>query len=183
MKRLTRRFIACAIACLPALSLFAALAAPPKPPTLGATVQGPTITVPDPKLPGRLQLMVHAREIRGTSEGGGFGGTMSSVYAQLYQQGQPSAILTAPLAVASSRQKAVVVTATGGVVVKSLTQPGTRLTADKMVWYAGQNKIIATGHVVYKDGKTGAVLTGPSMTADTRMQTVQMGPGRAAANV
>ncbi len=159
------------------------LAAPTKPPSLGASVQGPVITVPDPKRPGKLQLMVHARSIQGTSTGGGFGGTLIGVYAQLYQLGVPSAILTAPKAVASSRLGTVVVTATGGVVARSLTNPGTTLTADKMVWYAGQNKIIATGHVVYKDGKTGARLTGPSMVANTQMQSVSMGSGQASANL
>ncbi len=185
MKRPNRRFALCLLTALP-LSFVpqsSLWAAPAKPPSLGASVQGPVITVPDPKRPGKLQLMVHAREIHGVSTDGGFGGTLTKVYAQLYQLGQPSAILTAPYAVASSRQKTVVVTATGGVVAKSLTQPGTTLTADKMVWYAGQNKIIATGHVIYKDGKTGATLTGPSMVANTQMQSVSMGSGQASARM
>ena len=185
MKTFHRRFVLCLLTALP-LSFVprsSVLAAPAKPPALGASVQGPVITVPDPKRPGKLQIMVHARSIQGTSTGGGFGGTLINPYAQLYQLGVPSAILTAPAAVASSRQGTVIVTATGGVTVRSLTHPGTTLSADKMVWYAGQNKIIATGHVVYKDGKTGARLTGPSMKADTQMQTVSMGSGQASANL
>jgi len=185
MKRILCRAALCLLTALPLSFVpgFSVLAAPAKPPAVGASAQNPTITVPDPKRPGKLQLLAHSREIHGVSTEGGFSGTFTKLYAQLYQLGKASAILTAPKAVASSRQGIVTVTATGGVVAKSLTIPGTTLTADKMVWYSGQDKIVATGHVVYKDGKTGLRLTGPWGIAHTQIQSVDMGPGQASARL
>ena len=185
MKRILCRAASCLLTALPLSFVpgFSVLAAPAKPPSLGASAQNPTITVPDPKHPGKLQLLAHAREIQGVSTEGGFSGTFIKVYAQLYQLGKPSAVLSAPRAVASSRQGTMVVTATSGVTAKSLTISGTTLTADKMVWYSGQDKIVATGHVVYKDGKTGLRLTGPWAIAHTQIQSVTMGSGQASANL
>ena len=77
----------------------------------------------------------------------------------------------------------MVITGTGGVVVKSLTQPGTLLQADKVVWYASLNQIVATGHVVYHDGKSGATMTGPAMKSDTKLKTVEIGSGHISANL
>lgn len=162
------------------LLLFRPVQAAP-PPALGAAAQGVTFTLPDPKLPGKLLAEVHARSASGNSVETGFLGSLTGVWARLYQKGIPAATLTAPHAQGSSLKKTVVVTATGGVVVKSLTQPGTKLLADTVVWYAGLNKIVATGHVFYRDGKTGATMTGPTMTADTRLKSLQIMSGHASA--
>ena len=151
--------------------------APPAPDGLSANAQLPVVTLPDPKYPGRLLIEAHARMAEGQSQDTGFLGDMTGVWARLYQKGVPAAVLTAPRAVGSSLKNSVVVTGTGGVVVKSLTQPGTKLTADKVVWYASLNRIVATGHVVYHDGKTGATMTGPVMNADTRLKTVSLTSG------
>ena len=134
-------------------------------------------TLRDPKRPGRLLY-----ELRGASgniqaDGSGFHGNASSLWARLYQSGLPSAVLTAPQALVKSANKAVAVTGLGGVVVKSLAEPGTMLTADTVVWYANQNKLVATGHVFYRSGKTGATLTGPRMVADTRVKSISVTGG------
>ena len=164
----------------------ASLAAPsgkktaPAPLNMSAAAQMPVITLPDPKYPGKPLIEVHAKTVDGVG-GASLLGNLSGVWARLYQHGTGSAVLTAPRVVGSSVQKTVVVTATGGVVVKSLTQPGTKLTADKVVWYpnARTDQILATGHVVYHDGKSGAIGTGPWLKADTQMKSFRMGAGHA----
>lgn len=151
----------------------------PSAPSLGASMQGIVVDLPDPKFPGKSVPLCHVRAASATGQSAetGFLGSMTQVSALLYQQGKAAATLTAPRADGNSLRKAVVVTARGGVVVKSLTQAGTKLTADTVVWYAGLNKIVATGHVFYRDGKTGATMTGPVMNADTNLKMVSLASG------
>jgi hypothetical protein len=133
---------------------------------------GITATLPDPKRPGKLLYELRAVSANGQSDASGFHGDLNSVWARLYQNGVPSAILTAPHARGGSVGKSVTITGTGGVVVKSLSEPGTRLTADTVVWYAGQSKMVATGHVFYRNGKTGATLSGPQAVGYTQLKSV-----------
>ena len=142
-----------------------------------------SFTMPDPKRPGRLLYELRAASANGQSEPDGFHGALTSVWARLYQNGAASAILTAPRAQGGSSGKTVIVTGFGGVVVKSLLQPGTKLTADTVVWYASLNKMVATGHVYYHDGKTGATMTGPRMNADSRLKTIQIVSGHGSARL
>ena len=148
---------------------------------LGVVSSSFSFTLPDPKRPGKLLYELRAASANGQSEADGFHGALTSVWARLYQNGAATAILTAPHAQGGSAGKAVVVTGLGGVLVKSLIQPGTKLTADTVVWYATLNKMVATGHVVYLDGKTGATMTGPRMVADTRLKTIQIVSGHGTA--
>lgn len=162
--------------CLSVLLLLCAAlpAAPAAAPSIG--VSGAyTITLPDSKLPSKPGIVAHVRSLSGQI----VGGTLHGIYARLYRQGVPSVILTAPTATVAN-SGSLVVTATGGVVAKSLTQPGTTLTADKMVWQAGQGTIIAQGHVFYKDSKSGGTMSGPYAVWDIKTQTLNSnGPGRA----
>jgi hypothetical protein len=139
---------------------------------IGIVERAVKVTIPDPKRPGKLLCYVEAASAEGQSAETGFLGNMTQVLAKLYQQGQPSATLTAPRADGSGTPKALVITCTGGVVVHSLTQLGTVMTADMVVWHASSNQIVATGHVVYRDGKTGTILHVPKLTADTRLKTL-----------
>lgn len=175
---------------LAGVGLSAALSAPPKPapakdapPRVGIVSTDGTATLPDPKRPGKLLYELHYRSASGQSGDAGAYGTLTTVWARLFQAGVASAILTAPQAQINSAGKSVTVTGLGGVVVKSLTQPGTRMTADTVVWTAGLNRIVASGHVVYRDGKTGFVMTGPRMTFDTRLKSFQMGHGHGTMNL
>jgi hypothetical protein len=153
------------------------------PPSLGGNVQGITVNLPDPKLPGKLLCEIHADSASGQSAENGFLGQMRSVHARLYQSGRPSATLDAPQATGRSVGKSVVVTGTGRVTVISLSQPGTKLLADTVVWYASINKLQATGHVFYRDGKSGATMTGPRLIADTKLKSVQIFSGHATAHL
>lgn len=126
--------------------------------------------IPDPKHPGKLLCHLDAATAGGQSANNGFLGTMTQVQARLYHLGKPAATLAAPRTEGNQVNKALSLTASGGVVIHSLTQPGTTLTADQVVWHANTNQIVATGHVVYRDGKTGAILTGPVLTGDTKLQ-------------
>jgi hypothetical protein len=146
-------------------------------PSLSAISTEFSATLPDPKRPGKLLYELRAVSANGQSDAGGFHGSLNSVWARLYQSGVPSAILTAPHAQGGSVGKSVTITGTGGVVVKSLKEPGTILTANTVVWYAGSNQIVATGHVFYRSGKTGATMSGPRMIADTRVKAVYVTNG------
>ena len=134
-------------------------------------------TLPDPKRPGKMLYELRGASGNIQSDASGFHGDASSLWGRLYQNGAASAVLTAPRALVQSVSKSVTVTGLGGVVVKSLTEPGTKLTADTVVWYANSNKLVATGHVFYRNGKTGATLTGPRMVADTRVKSVSVTGG------
>lgn len=152
---------------------------PSAPPNLSAIIQSPTLTIGDPKLPGKLLAVVKAAGFSGGSGGEGFLGNMTQVHARLYQKGVPAATLDAPRARGSqnSATKNLVVTATGGVVIVSLTEPGTRLTSDTAVWYASLNRIVATGHVVYHKAKQSLTLQTSAMTVDTRLNSYHSAGG------
>jgi hypothetical protein len=155
------------------------------PPNLGMVGQGTVIDLPDPKFPGKAVPLLHvvAATATGQSAENGFLGSMRQVSALLYQQGKQALTLTAPLARGDSLRGSVVVTATGGVFARSLLHPGTTLRADKLVWTpnARTGQIVATGHVIFTDGKTGATMKGQRATADTAMKTLMMGPSHVSA--
>ena len=152
---------------------------PSAPPNMSAVVQSPTVTIGDPKLPGKLLAVVKAATFDAASASQGALGNMTQVRALLYQKGKPAATLAAPRARGgqNSAAKSLVMTATGGVVVVSLTEPGRRLTADTVVWDSSTNKIVATGHAVYHDGKTAVTVQSPTIIADTKLKSVGTGPG------
>ena len=148
-----------------------------QPANLGSTLQDFVVTLPDLKTPGKMLCRIQAKTANLQFLASGSLGHLVNISAQMYQKGILAATLTAPRAEGSNKNKIVVIVATGGVVVKSLTSPGTKLQADTVTWYASSNKIVAAGHVFYRDGKTGTTMTGPSMSADTRLKTIQTGPG------
>lgn len=154
---------------------------PSVPPNLSGTIQSPTIQIGDPKMPGKFLAVVKGEVGNVGPGGGGELGTMTRVHALLYQHGKEAATFDAPVAHISqnSATKNVVAVGTGGVVVKSLLEPGTRLTADVVTWYAGLNRIVATGHVVYHSGKAGWDVLAPTMTGDTQLRSVSGPKGRA----
>lgn len=154
-------------------------AAPQKnvPTNVGVSSKDGTATFPDPKRPGKLLYTLRWKDGAVQSGDTGIYGNLMTVWAKLFQGGVSSAILTAPRAEVSSVHKSAVVTGLGGVLVTSLTQKGTQMTADTVVWTASTNQIVATGHVIYHDGKTGAVLTGPRMVFDTRLKSFHTGRG------
>ena len=147
------------------------------PTNISGVSTGFTAALPDPKRPGKHLYDLHAALLNGSLVNGQINGSLTTVWARLYQNGVPAAVLTAPHAFGKSAGKSVTVTGTGGVAVKSLTEPGTTLSADKMVWHVSQNLLVATGHVVYHNGKNGATLAGPYMTADTRLKKISISGG------
>ena len=160
---------------------------PPASPRLNTIGQGIVVDLPDPKFPGRGVPLLHVRAATATGQSAenGFLGRMTQVSALLYQQGKAAVTLTSPLARGDSLGASVVVTATGGVFARSFLHPGTTLRADELVWTpnAHTNQIVATGHVVFTDGRTGATMRGPRATADTAMKTLIMGHGDVSASL
>ena len=176
--------LACALLCLPGGAAPGAKKGTNKKtsaPNLSAVIQSPTLTIGDPKLPGKLLAVVKAGGFSASSADQTSLGTMTQVHALLYRQGKQAATFDAPRAhiTQNSATKNVVAVGTGGVVIVSLTEPGTRLTADVVTWYASLNRIVATGHVIYHNAKTGWDLQAPTMTADTQLRSVNGGKGRA----
>jgi len=176
--------LACALSCLPGGAAPGAKKGTNKKtsaPNLSAVIQSPTLTIGDPKLPGKLLAVVKAGGFSASSADQTSLGTMTQVHALLYRQGKQAATFDAPRAhiTQNSATKNVVAVGTGGVVIVSLTEPGTRLTADVVTWYASLNRIVATGHVIYHNAKTGWDLQAPTMTADTQLRSVNGGKGRA----
>lgn len=176
--------LACALFCLPGGAAPGAKKGTNKKtsaPNLSAVIQSPTLTIGDPKLPGKLLAVVKAGGFSASSADQTSLGTMTQVHALLYRQGKQAATFDAPRAhiTQNSATKNVVAVGTGGVVIVSLTEPGTRLTADVVTWYASLSRIVATGHVIYHNAKTGWDLQAPTMTADTQLRSVSGGKGRA----
>ena len=139
---------------------------------MGVVERTVVMELPDPKHPGKLMCHVAAVSLQGQSADKGLLGTLTQVQAELYQLGKPAATMAAPRVDGKQTTKTVILTATGGVVMHSLVQSGTLLTADKVVWYARSNQITATGHVFYRDGKTGMTLHVPKLVADTRLHSL-----------
>jgi len=149
----------------------------PVPPNIGVVSGGFSFNLPDPKHPGKVLYDLQAASGTGQSAPDGFHITATSVRAKLFQDGAATTILTAPRAQGVNANKSTIVTGTGGVVVKSLLQPGTILTADTVIWYATLNKLVATGHVYYRDGQNGATMHAPRMVGDTRLKTLTIPRG------
>ena len=183
-RRAALPLLLCVSLCLPGMTapVGAKKDARKPPPQMSAAIERPTITVGDPKMPGRILAVVKASFAQGDFAGQGFLGNMTQVHALLYQQGGQAATLDAPRANGSqnSATKNVIVVGTGGVVIRSLTEPGTSLTADRVVWYASINKIVATGHAVYHNAKTAITFRSPTIIADTKLKSVKTGPGQMA---
>ena len=129
--------LACAALCPPGVAApgakKGAAKKPSAPPNLSAVAESPTMTIGDPKLPGKRLAVVKADGLSGDSGGGGVLGTMTQVHALLFHQGKEEATLYAPAAHFSQNNATgnVVAVGTGGVVINSLMEPGTRLTAGR----------------------------------------------------
>lgn len=178
-RRAALPLLLCALFCLPGAAA-PAKKSPPPVPNMGAVATGMTVSLPDPKYPGTGWLLYY---LRAAAFDGGFlpdgtiHGNMTKIWARVYQKGVPTAVLTAPQALGGGTKKSIVITGRGGVVVKSLLEAGTILTADKVVWYVNSSQVVATGHVYYHNGKSGMDFHGPLLRADTKLQSLHTGPG------
>ncbi|BDI31233.1 hypothetical protein CCAX7_32840 [Capsulimonas corticalis] len=160
-----------------ALTLFLAALSPAFAATgVGVTGQGSYVTQPDPKHPGMYLWKLWARDFIIEAPDKNVSGTLKGVHAILFQNGKQTADMVAPQAQSDNVKETIV--ASGGVVVKSLTQPGTILRADNVVWNAASRKIIASGHVFYKNGKTGMTIQPRGrLIADTVLKSVRSDDG------
>lgn len=164
------------------VSLSAALcAAPPAKDNplsqMGATGEGIRGSLPDPKLPGKLLWRFSARSLAGVNSAGGLQGTLLGVDATFFQKGAPAARLLAPKVQMDGTKKRVAASGRVKMTALAKTQKGTSLTADRLIWYAAINKVVALGHVLWKDGKTGATVEAPGMVADTKLETIHSSSG------
>jgi hypothetical protein len=124
----------------------------------------------DPSTGATLWTANVERSEASTGENGSIIGQMDGVDGILYEGGKPADKFLAAKVIYDNARKIVV--ARGGVKITSLTQSSTTLTCDKVVWYMGKNKLVGSGHVVFR--AQGFTQTGPSFQADTKIKDVVM---------
>jgi hypothetical protein len=133
------------------------------------------VAEPDPKRPGKYLWTLWSGPFSFQAPGGtgisAVQGVVKDVTATFYQNGVASAEMKAPEARGDNVQSAVV--ASGGVTVKSLIDIGTSIRADTVTWYATQNKVVASGHVHYVNGRTKMVIQAPVVVGDTMLRTIR----------
>lgn len=130
---------------------------------------------PDPKRPGKFMWKIWASGFTLLNPGNQITVTVQDVSALLFQAGQAAATLRAPLATYDNIKHTIV--ASGGVLVRSISEPGTTLRADNVVFYAATGKLKATGHVVYHNGKTLMELHTNELDGDTKLKTLSSNTG------
>ncbi len=116
---------------------------------------------------GKLRMIATATELRGnevTKQG-----TLLNVSADLYEDGKLTARITAPTAIADTDKRTV--TATGGVLVKSLVRKST-LTAKRVRWFSNKNKIVGDGGVTVNS--TVGIVQARAFLADTSLKNLVM---------
>ena len=132
-------------------------------------------TQPDSKRPGKFLWKIWASGFTLLNPGDQITVTVQNVSALLFQTGQAAATLHAPLATYDNIKHTIV--ASGGVMVHSISEPGTTLRADNVVFYAATGKLKATGHVVYHNGKTLMELHTNELDGDTKLKTLSSNSG------
>ena len=130
---------------------------------------------PDPKRPGKFMWKIWASGFTLLNPGKQITVNVQNMSALLFQAGQAAATLHAPRATYDNIQHTIV--ASGGVNVRSISEPGTTLRADNVVFYAATGKLKATGHVVYHNGKTLMELHTNELDGDTKLKTLSSNSG------
>jgi hypothetical protein len=145
----------------------------------GLSSQNNYLEQPDPKHVGKLLWKMWAARMDAVSPEKTWQVTVHGVSGVLYDKGAASARFTAPLATGDSGTEVVVAyaNATAQVVVSSLAPKGTWIHADKVIWSAVTNKGVATGHVVFHDGKSGMLARSPALAFDTKLDSIQTSEG------
>lgn len=131
--------------------------------------------LPDPKHPGKLLWKLWASGFTLFNPGNQITVTVQNVSALIFQAGKPAATLRAPTATYDNTAHTIV--ASGGVFVRSYTEEGTTLRADNVVFNATTGKLLATGHVVYHNGKTQMEVHTNSLNGDARLKTLSSDTG------
>jgi len=134
---------------------------------------------PDPARHGKYLWKIWASGFTLLNPGTQITVTVQKVSAVLYQSGYAAAQLHAPVATYDNLKETIA--ASGGVTVRSLKEPGTTLRADNVVFYAATHKIVATGHVVYHNGKTQMEIHTNELVGDTVLKTLTSNTGGSAA--
>lgn len=133
---------------------------------------------PDPKRQGKFLWKIWASEVSIANPARQITGDLSDVSAVLSHNGNAAASLHAPTAQGDYINRTVI--ASGGVFMKSLSPSGSTLTADRVVWFGADDKIIATGHVVYRNGDSGVVIQTSQLVANTALRTISSSVGGSA---
>jgi hypothetical protein len=116
---------------------------------------------------GKLRMIATAREFRGnevTKKG-----ELLDFSGQLYENGKPATTMTAPKVVADTTNR--IVTATGGVVMKSLLRK-TVVRSQWAKWYQNKQKIVGNGGVTIKSDTWD--VKAAAFVADTGLKTLSV---------
>lgn len=145
----------------------------PPAPQVGAPEEGPKLALSQKDITlrwvdnGSLRMSAKAKEFRGSEVTKT--GELLDFSAQLYEDGKPVTTITAPRVVADTANR--IVTATGGVLVKSLER-NTVVKAEWIKWYAKNQKIVGNGGVSIKSDVWDAEAA--AFVADTALKTVSL---------
>jgi lipopolysaccharide assembly outer membrane protein LptD (OstA) len=116
---------------------------------------------------GKLRMSATAKEFRGnevTKKG-----ELLDFSGQLYENGRPATTMTAPKVIADTQNR--IVTATGGVVIRSLLRK-TVVRSQWAKWYQNQQKIVGNGGVTIKSDTWD--VKAAAFVADTGLKTLSV---------
>lgn len=128
----------------------------------------------EPGAGGQAVPVLEVEAESGTVEQASQSGTFERARGRIYREGVLRARFEAPIMEAD--QASNTATARGRVVVTSVEPAGLTVRADRVVWKASENSIIATGRVTFRqvDPATGRELAAggpfPKVTFDTGLQ-------------
>jgi LPS export ABC transporter protein LptC len=167
--------------CKPASAPQAAKATPQGTPTpFPISVKGVGLSTTLFDARGRVVAEVRAAEALVGAEKGGAPsdplGAVQTADATLYQDGAAASTLKSDTLKADRDSR--VLTGTGNVTLRSLTQPdGSTIRADTMVWHSNANIVTGHGHVLLT--RRDIQMRGTSFVADTRVRKVTLETGGA----
>lgn len=116
---------------------------------------------------GKVRMSASAKEVMG-GEATKIG-QLTNFSGKLYENGKLVATMTAPKVVADTTKR--IVTATGGVTLKSLER-NTTVKSQWMKWYAKEQKVVGDGGV--KIDSTMGNMSGAAFVADTAMKSIKV---------
>ena len=105
-----------------------------------------------------------------TTSAGLLVGELDGVQGVFYDKGKPADSFKAAKALYDDKKR--IVTAFGGVEVVSLIQKSTTLTCDSLKWTIANDKLVGTGHVLYKTARYSQA--GSSFSANTKLEDLVM---------
>jgi lipopolysaccharide assembly outer membrane protein LptD (OstA) len=140
---------------------------------LGLQGQAATFSQSDPKHPSWLLWKLTMKQFVGNLAASSNQVSGHGVTTILYSDGKPSGVMTAPTATGYFHTE--MLKASGGVIYKPISPPGSSLRADSVIWNAHTKRGIARGNVHYYD-RSGRAIDAPVVYFDSSLKTLSSSP-------